>query len=392
MNFIKKLVATILCVIFVFSFSVSAESAPHITLSRVDAMPGETVTIDISISNNPGIMCMSFCITYDNDAFEYIDYSKGYLKSYSIKNHTEKGQIAFVTDGTEDNNKNGIMLSVNFKIKNTAAPGWHTITIANQNREKYGNKLHNSFSNSNLKFIVPTVTAGSINVGETCENAGHKYGGWQLVSPADCTNTGLKNHTCIRCNFLEEIEIPITHNFEDDWTVDKVATPTEDGVMSRHCKNCDAVTDEITFAYEEVEDNQKPDSDSTNSNTASKDEGITNNDSSINNVLGSKNPLSSVENLKDYQDNIKPNSTTSVYTQIENNISTESSVESDVDSSNQSLQQDSNNEQVDNNDTADITNNKMSTTEIIVLILSSLVSVGIIIFAIILIIKRKKEN
>jgi hypothetical protein len=431
MKITKRIVATFVCLILVIvcSFTVAAADTPRISLSNVRALPGESVTINISISNNPGIMAMSFCITYDNEAFEYTGYSKGYLSRYTIKDHSDKGQIAFVNDEASNKSNDGVMLSVKFRVKDNAAPGKHTITLANQNREKYGTKLHNSFSNSNLKYIVPSVTAGSITVGATCENSGHKYGGWTVVTPADCVSTGTKEHTCLRCDHTETADIPITHDFEAEWTVDKAATPTEDGTMSRHCKNCDAVTDEITFTYEEVEDSQKPDDDASSEDSVSSEEASGDNSSSnvsdeynssnsdnsssqnstssdnassnansnssdsasnktpINNTVGAKNPQSAVENIKDYQENIKPNINASSDAQSENTSSKDDTV-----SDSESAATDTGGSEP--TDTGDFSNTEtnLSVGNIALFAVSGVISIAIIALAIILILKRKKEN
>ena len=431
MKITKRIVATFVCLILVIvcSFTVAAADTPRISLSNVRALPGESVTINISISNNPGIMAMSFCITYDNEAFEYTGYSKGYLSRYTIKDHSDKGQIAFVNDEASDKSNDGVMLSVKFRVKDNAAPGKHTITLANQNREKYGTKLHNSFSNSNLKYIVPSVMSGSITVGETCENAGHKYGDWTVVTPADCVSTGTKEHTCLRCDHTETADIPITHDFEAEWTVDKAATPTEDGTMSRHCKNCDAVTDEITFTYEEVEDSQKPDDDASSEDSVSSEEASGDNSSSnvsdeynssnsdnsssqnstssdnassnansnssdsasnktpINNTVGAKNPQSAVENIKDYQENIKPNINASSDAQSENTSSKDDTV-----SDSESAATDTGGSEP--TDTGDFSNTEtnLSVGNIALFAVSGVISIAIIALAIILILKRKKEN
>lgn len=431
----KRFFLAFLCLVLIAvgGFNVSAADTPLISLSNVRALPGETVTINISISNNPGIMAMSFCITYDNEAFEYTGYSKGYLSKYTINDHSDKGQIAFVNDEESDKSNDGIMLSVKFKVKDNAAPGKHTITLANQNREKYGTKLHNSFSNSNLKYIVPSVVSGSITVGETCENAGHKYGNWTVITPADCVSTGTKERACLRCDHTETADIPITHDFEADWTVDKAATPIEDGTMSRHCKNCDAVTDEITFTYEEVEDSQKPDDDASSEDSVSSEEASSNasgdnsssnvsdeynssnsdnsssqnstssdnassnansnssdstsNKTPINNTVGAKNPQSAVENIKDYQENIKPNINASSDDQSENTsskddtVSDSESVATDADGS----------KPTDTGDFGD-TETNLSAGDIVLFSVSGVISVAIIVLAIVLILKRKKEN
>lgn len=423
--------------IFIFIFSlilimaccvtVNAANTPKISLSNVTAASGETVKIDINITDNPGIMAMTFSITYDSNNFEHISDTNGFISSsYTIKNHPDKGHLIFVNVESKDIATNGVILSLEFKVKDNAAPGKHTITLANQDREKYGKNLHNSFCNSALDYIIPVVSAGSITVPETCENSGHKYGAWNIIADADCTNTGLKKHICQRCNFSEEAIIPITHDFEDEWTVDKVATPQEDGIMSRHCKKCTAVTDVITFTYKEVEDSQNPedtpsdenssdDEESSNEQGASSDDTLSEGASSsqdssdvsdtttsttskpsssqnktpINNTIGSKNPLSSVENIKDYQENIKPNTNDSSNQNITNNIKPESTPsESDDDvtigttSSITSQQSDDDN----------VVSDDVSATDIITYIICAVLSIGIIVLAIILIIRRQKSE
>ena len=419
MKITKKIATFVLCLILtaIFAFSSAAESVPTISLSNVTALPGESVTIDIAISNNPGIMAMSFCITYNSDAFEYIGYSKGYLSKYTIKDHSDKGQIAFVNDETSNKSNNGVMMSVKFKVKDKAAPGKHTITIANQNREKHGNKLHNCFSNSDLKYIVPSVLAGSITVEETCENAGHKYGEWEIIAPADCKNTGEKKHLCVRCNeYSETVEIPITHDFEAEWTVDKAATPIEDGVMTRHCRLCEAVTDKITFTYKEVEDSQNPDDstsseDNTSTDTSSNETPSENNSSDnqssendgssdttdsnktpINNTVGSKNPQSAVENIKDYQENIKPNLDKNSSSVIENTDSESNTVSSSADIETDADITSDSSESTDANDTSiGSSQTNLITAEIVLFILSGIISIAIIAIAVILIIRRKNK-
>lgn len=427
MKITKRIVATFVCLILVIvcSFTVAAADTTRISLSNVRALPGESVTINISISNNPGIMAMSFCITYNNEAFEYTGYSKGYLSRYTINDLSDKGEIYFVNDEASDKLDNGIMLSVKFRVKDNAAPGKHTITLANRNREKYGNRLHNSFSNSNLKYIVPSVTAGSITVGATCENSGHKYGDWTVITPADCVSTGTKEHKCLRCDYTETADIPITHDFEAEWTVDKAATPTEDGTMSRHCKNCDAVTDKITFTYQEVEDSDDPDDNTSSDNSVSSDsassnagsnesdsssnvsssggnssenkvssennsssESISSNKTPIDNTVGAKNPLSAVENIKDYQENIKPNT--------ENNYTSSNTENSSEQSSNPNIsdtQSITASTDADKDTTTDNTQSFSSTPMgIATIIICALLDVGIVLLCIILIIRRKRAE
>ncbi|MBR5472882.1 MAG: hypothetical protein IKU82_02715 [Clostridia bacterium] len=338
----KKIIALTLCLLMcVFACPVvSAAVTPKIILSNESALPENEVTVDISITGNPGIMAMTFSVVYDKDQFEYVSYSKGFISTPQCKDHSDKGYVSFSVCETSNKSNNGNILSITFKIKKDAKPGKHTITIGNHNYEKAGKKIDNCFANSSEEYVVPTVKAGSIYVEGECDLVGHDYGEWKTTTEPSCQSTGLKTRVCAVCGIAEENILPISHDFEDDWTVDKAATPEENGIMSRHCKNCDEVTDTITFTYEEVggdEDDtssEESSSDDKGDNTSSEDtssddvssddiqvdssdDSTTSSDASssdssskkppINNTVGSKNPLSAVEGLKDYQENIKPN-------------------------------------------------------------------------------------
>ena len=400
MKIFKRILTALLCAIISLSFFTVAYAAttPQISITTSEAKPGDTVRINISISNNPGIMAMAFCITYDSETLEYKNYAKGYLSNYTVQDHADKGHISFVNVENKNVSTNGVLLGLVFEVKKDATPGNHVISLANSNREKHGTKLHNSFSNSKQEFIIPKVVSGSVVVPETCENSGHKYGDWNILKDASCTETGLKKHFCVRCETSEEITIPITHDFENDWTIDKEATPQEDGVMSRHCTKCDEITDKVTFKYEEIGDSDDTSSESS-SDTVS-DASSEKIDSSIidssnassdttkpiiNNTVGEKVPLQEVEKLEDYQQNVKPN--------IDNNT-TQSETESNVPDLNSSTDttttgpiQNSEPEQNKQKPTLDI-----SSSEIVLIILCSILSIGIIALGVILILRNKKSQ
>ena len=118
----KKIISFILClcIISFCGITATADNAPVIKISNVTADNGDEVTVDISIANNPGIMAMAFCITYDSSALEYTGYNKGYLSKYTVKDHIDKGHIAFVNDESSDKATDGIIVSIKFKVKDDA--------------------------------------------------------------------------------------------------------------------------------------------------------------------------------------------------------------------------------------------------------------------------------
>ncbi len=164
----KRILSVVLCLILVFMIipmnEVSAGVVPTITVSKAIANRGENVKVSISIVNNPGIMAMDFCITYDITALEYVGYEEGYLSNYNIKDHNNKGLLYFVNIEDTERNENGTMLTFLFKVKDNAELGSYEFCIVNNNPEKHGESLHNSFSDAEENFIVPIVDNGSVKI------------------------------------------------------------------------------------------------------------------------------------------------------------------------------------------------------------------------------------
>ena len=77
---------------------------------------------------------------------------------------------------------------------------------------------------------------------------GHTFGQWNIITPNNCLDSGLRQHTCEICGLTESENLnPTGHNLEEVYTVDVAATCTTDGSQSKHCKNCDAVFDSQTI-------------------------------------------------------------------------------------------------------------------------------------------------
>ena len=76
---------------------------PVITVSSASAIPGDTIVVDISISENPGIMAMTFTVAYDKDIFAFKEYRRGILSDYLVVDHPDKGYVSFVNCESRNN-------------------------------------------------------------------------------------------------------------------------------------------------------------------------------------------------------------------------------------------------------------------------------------------------
>ena len=85
-------------------------------------------------------------------------------------------------------------------------------------------------------------------VQETIPALGHDLIDHDAKKP-DCTENGWDEYqTCSRCDYTSYSEIPATgHIFASAFTVDREATCLQEGIKSKHCSICDAVTDETAI-------------------------------------------------------------------------------------------------------------------------------------------------
>ena len=73
---------------------------------------------------------------------------------------------------------------------------------------------------------------------------GHKFGDWEIIVSPNCTESGSRERVCDVCGYTDTEPLQAEgHSWEDEYTVDKAATCTEDGSMSIHCEKCDAKKD-----------------------------------------------------------------------------------------------------------------------------------------------------
>lgn len=229
---------------------------PVITVSSTSAIPGDTIVVDISISENPGIMAMTFTVAYDKDIFTFKEYRKGILSDYLVVDHPDKGYVSFVNCESRNNLKNGTIFAVDFIVKDNAQVGTYDMKVRHIRPEQHGDSMAGCFANWKGSKILPTVHNGTVSIGYTGTNCKHNFGEWVTTVPAMCEENGVRTHSCTICGHsaTEEIE-PIGHEWQDFWTVDREATAETSGLMSRHCKRCTATTDKQTFGITDAEDN-----------------------------------------------------------------------------------------------------------------------------------------
>lgn len=261
MKHLKKALSVLVCFLVIASVccvSVTAaeEKSFELTMSTTSAVPGDTVVFNLDVKNNPGIMAVTFTVHYDPEVLEYEKYISGILSKDTSATHD--GYVSIVFCGTKDRLNDGTLYGFQFKVKDTAKAGFSKVTIKNIRPSQYGDSLKGCFANWNGDKLTPTLTSGGVNVGFTGSNCNHNFGEWNTVVPAGCTTAGVQSHVCSICGHNAQEPLPaVGHQYNEFWTIDRVATASQDGCMSRHCTGlgCDSALFQLFFSVKDAEGN-----------------------------------------------------------------------------------------------------------------------------------------
>ncbi len=121
MKRIAKLITLILAASLVFgAFGISAyaENSATITVGTAKASAGETVKVDVSISDCSGFSSYTIHITYDSEYVTAVEAKKGINAMLYMPNLTVGGrkEIAIVGGDVSNITQNGVIATITFKI------------------------------------------------------------------------------------------------------------------------------------------------------------------------------------------------------------------------------------------------------------------------------------
>ncbi len=192
----KKIIALTLAIMMlcstIFSHTVVIANAggtePTITVETVNAYRGDTdVTVNISISNNPGIVYMQLEIAYPTEKLELVSGTDtGLLKGWLTPSGFESSNPTYVTwdDGLAETNNanNGNILTLKFKVKNfeiteSTKFGLADIIVSYDEEQVF---------DVNMDNVSFAVVNGGINV--ACKHDGATY--LKNEKPTSCFEMG----------------------------------------------------------------------------------------------------------------------------------------------------------------------------------------------------------
>ena len=229
---------------------------------------GDTVTVTVNMSGNPGIAALDFSLYYEASKVQVLspesllNGTNNFFGMESVNPNTS-GVIIYRGASTETQ-KNGTVLTVSFKVLKPNAK----FSIGDQ--DAHNNKLQSVSITTNMLTLscahknatstqtkAPTCTAAGTKT-VTCKDCGyshtesvpalgHSFSAWSVTTKATCTEQGVETRTCTRCGVKETRATAKAAHTPGKWQVTQDATCTKTGKRVQHCTVCQAQIGEQTI-------------------------------------------------------------------------------------------------------------------------------------------------
>lgn len=134
-----------------FFKSGSSSGEPTVTAGEVSGSAGDTVTVPVKFTGNPGAMGFFLEFKYDNEKLEYVSFEKGNLIT-DCEVADSKGTLKMVSVEDNDVKKDGTLINIKFKIKDGASGESKVDVICGEN----------SICNYDEKSISAKAVAGKV--------------------------------------------------------------------------------------------------------------------------------------------------------------------------------------------------------------------------------------
>ncbi len=137
-------------------------------VSSVTGFAGGLVTVDVSVVNNTGLNAVMFSIEFDDTNLEFVEFhapaDDDSFQGYRQANKPVNGEMTIVFSTWDGRNQdaNGKLCSIDFKIKDTAAAGNYPITIMFDDGSCLG--IDEGGGQKAFPLIIYELTPGSVTV------------------------------------------------------------------------------------------------------------------------------------------------------------------------------------------------------------------------------------
>lgn len=154
----KKVLLIIVALIFLICFQTVYANGFEISVESKTADAGQTVSVDLTLSDNPGIIAARFDLTYDKERLELVKAEDKKLLSGAVFSQTYRSYpyvMLWNSATTKNFTSDGVLATLTFKVADNAKSGNAFINLSSG--------AGNIFD-VNLKDVDIRINNGSINV------------------------------------------------------------------------------------------------------------------------------------------------------------------------------------------------------------------------------------
>lgn len=249
----KKIISLLVCLVLVFSLSISAFAAGSAKVNSdasADVIKvGDTVVVTVSLSDCAPFKSMALTPNFDKNVFEIVS-GEWLLDGAALSNFNGTSAAIAYSNAVE---KSGDIFKYVLKVKDNAT--LKNTTIKTDAVIKNGAaSVESTAGSATVKVICKNHSFGAWSKADnnnhkhtctacgTAESSAHTWNGGTITKAATCKETGVKTYTCTVCNATktETIATTTNHTF-GNWTQTKEPTCTAKGTESRTCSICQKV-------------------------------------------------------------------------------------------------------------------------------------------------------
>ena len=197
-----------------------------LSVSSVSAEKGGTVTVNVSLSNNPGIWGIIFNLDYDKEALQLVSISNGTVFTSDVSSDVDTAGFAAFPQKSENTTANGLLATFEFKVKNEVNSGTYKVSVNSDNIQA---------CNVSQDYISVSGGSGKVTVEKCIHNKK-----WKVTKAATCEEKGVQANVCTKCNeSFETKEIAATGHKNTEIRNKVDATTTTEGYTGdTYCKDC----------------------------------------------------------------------------------------------------------------------------------------------------------
>lgn len=173
----RRIIALFMVLTLMFAFSGCGKSASDkkikTTVKDITASAGDIISVPVVLAENPGMIAAQPTIIYDGDMFEFMNYTNGNIfdectaESTVVEEEDIVKAVLFREDLSADTKATGTVVSLRFKVKDTAKKGTYTFKVAKSATAEATNeevKKLSVYVNSNEQYVDPTIQLPKITV------------------------------------------------------------------------------------------------------------------------------------------------------------------------------------------------------------------------------------